>query len=332
MKKIVKYPLIGCASLLSIIVILALGGLVYWNHLMSAAGLKEDWNEKDGTIIENLAYGNLPDNNFDLYIPAKASKEIPQALMLFIHGGSWVGGDKGEEVFACRRYAKEGYFTATMSYTLAASNEKASIMSMLDEIQACITRIKEYTDSLGYHVERMATSGISAGGHLALLYALKCYDQSPIPVVFVAERVGPFDLTKLFDVPEDKIDEIARSLKEGKPSKNKDEIDALIYMTSGQKMTKHMYTKAIIDSLLLTASPVTYVTSRSVPGVFAYGAKDEIVAPVQAHLLQETYKKLNIPHSFFLFPNSNHFLGSDPEHTDQYIAEVKKYCKKYFGY
>ncbi len=42
MKKIVKYPLIGCASLLSIIVILALGGLVYWNHLMSAAGLKED--------------------------------------------------------------------------------------------------------------------------------------------------------------------------------------------------------------------------------------------------------------------------------------------------
>ena len=44
---------------------------------------------------------------------------------------------------------------------------------------------------LGYPVDRMAISGGSAGGCLALLYAYRDADTSPVPVKMVFEAVGP---------------------------------------------------------------------------------------------------------------------------------------------
>jgi len=333
MKKLLKILLVIIGIIISLLVLAFVVFMLWKNKMETNAGLKEDWSEANGTVITDLHYGNKEANTFDLYIPNEASKDQPQALILFIHGGSWMSGSKEEMEYACRRYAKEGYFTATMNYSLIRkdSNE-TSIPSMLDEINDCISEIKEYTNAKGYRIDRMSISGISAGGHLAMLYALKFGKESSIPIVFIAQRVGPTNLAKIFDISNETIDSLVADMKAKRNQEKKNELDKLIFSLAGKSLSSEMYTKEIIDSLLLTSSPISYVDSTSIPAVFAYGAKDSLVKPIQAQEIDSLYRIHQIPHKLFMFPNSNHFLGDDPEVSQKYINEVKEYCKKYFGY
>ncbi len=333
MKKIVKVSLIGCGTILGLVVIAGIGLAVWFHHLQSNAGYAEDWNATDGQVVKDLAYGDSASNRFDLYIPAKASKTRPQALMLFIHGGSWTGGDKSEQEFACRRYAKMGYFTATMNYTLIGKDHpESSLMSMLREIRSCVAAIVAYTKAEGYRLDRMAVAGISAGGHLALLYGLKCADVSPLPIAFIASRVGPTDLTQIFAVPDSVIQTVAADVQAGRPSDKQEELNGLITGITGSPIGVDQYTKPAIDSLILTASPVAYVTPASAPVLMAYGRKDPIVRPVHANLLDSVLTANHVPHQLIFFPNSGHMLGRDPEQAQQFVSLVRRYCRRYFGY
>jgi len=333
MKKIVKVSLIGCGTILGLVVIAGIGLAVWFHHLQSNAGYAEDWNATDGQVVKDLAYGDSASNRFDLYIPAKASKTRPQALMLFIHGGSWTGGDKSEQEFACRRYAKMGYFTATMNYTLIGKDHpESSLMSMLREIRSCVAAIVAYTKAEGYRLDRMAVGGISAGGHLALLYGLKCADASPLPIAFVASRVGPTDLTQIFAVPDSLIQAVAADARAGREHPKQKELDGLLFNVSGRHMTPDMYTKQAVDSLLLAASPVRYVSAQSASVLMAYGEQDPIVRPVHARRLDSLLTVHRVPHHLVFFPHSGHMLGRDPGQARQFVSLVLQYCRRYFGY
>ena len=331
MKKGIRISLIVLSSVLGLLLLTFCSTLIWFNGKLKNADLKESWSASDGQVLENLTYGPKASNKLDLFIPAGVSKEHPQALMLFIHGGSWTGGNRGEQNFAARRYAKEGYFTATMDYTVVSEKSAASMLSMLDEIQQAITFLKEYTDNLGFDINQMALSGISAGGHLALLYGLRCAGQSPIPVKFIAERVGPSCLPYIFEF---KADDILRAVAdpegEGEPVLN--EVDKLMKWTAGKTLPRQRYTKEIIDSLMLTVSPASYVNENSVPLLMAYGGKDGLVKQKHGELLDSLYTSFGIRHDLLIFPNSSHILGSDPDLAKAFTAKAKEYCKTYFGY
>ena len=42
----------------------------------------------------DVSYGKRPHNIYDLFHPKDADKKDSLALILYVHGGSWVGGDK----------------------------------------------------------------------------------------------------------------------------------------------------------------------------------------------------------------------------------------------
>jgi len=52
----------------------------------------------------------------DLYLPASDAGAHP--TVLFIHGGSWSGGDKTHFVNAGRRLARSGFVVASVNYRL----------------------------------------------------------------------------------------------------------------------------------------------------------------------------------------------------------------------
>lgn len=95
--------------------------------------------------------------------------------------------------YLARRYAKHGYITATMSYTLLIDNfTDFNIFKILDEITACIWSIK---DELNYDANKLelALGGTSAGSHIALLYTYSMRN-SPIPIKFAINIVGPISI------------------------------------------------------------------------------------------------------------------------------------------
>ena len=155
------------------------------------APLAVDFNDKVGTKYSDINFGKWSDTSYDLYIPAELNKEKECSLILFIHGGSFSAGDKADEDAWCKFFTSKGYITATLNYSLMGDGKSSNINLMNEQIFACVKAIKNDCLDRGYDIKQMATSGQSAGGCLAMLYAYSHREDSPIPVKFVFQQTGP---------------------------------------------------------------------------------------------------------------------------------------------
>ena len=326
MKKFAKasFAALGCLGTLALAV--AAGLWLLWQQAEKAAGVYEPWSRSDGTVLADLRYGDGARNVFDLYLPAGIGQRDSVAVMLFVHGGGWIAGDKKDVAYACKRYAKRGYATAALNYTLLDSTRQGNLPRMLREMQACAGQVRQELEQRGVRPARMALGGVSAGGHLAMLYAWKCARCSPIPVAFVAQQVGPSDLSLMFPVtPEDFRRAEADSLKHK-------EIENLVFNVCGEEMRPEWRNPRSVDSLLRSVSPVYCLDSCSVPGVFAYGEKDWLVPVGHAQRLEAACDSFGIDYHSFRFPHSDHLLAFDPGQQQAFSLCVQSYARRYFGY
>ena len=138
-------------------------------------------------------------NNYDLYVPNSASKTGKHLVILFIHGGAWVSGFKTDVNDYVQEFAKKGYITATIKYTLlkrTMDDNSLSIFRNLDEIDACIKSIKAALVDLGFDTTKtqLAIGGASSGAHLTMLYSYSRGNNAALPIKFLVNAVGPVDI------------------------------------------------------------------------------------------------------------------------------------------
>ena len=138
-------------------------------------------------------------NNFDLYVPNSTLEKDKNLVILFIHGGAWVSGFKTDVNEYVREFAKKGYITATIKYTLlkrTMDDNSLSIFRDLDEIDACIKALKSALTELNlYNANtKLAIGGASSGAHLSMLYSYSRGNHSALPISFVIDAVGPVDI------------------------------------------------------------------------------------------------------------------------------------------
>ena len=107
-KKIKK----GCGCLFGAVLLLLVIGAV------TLYVLKPKWHDDYGQRFTDIAYGSREHNTYDLYLPVDAASKDSLALILYVHGGSWIGGDKNEHHGDCYKWVQRGYATATMNYSL----------------------------------------------------------------------------------------------------------------------------------------------------------------------------------------------------------------------
>lgn len=155
--------------------------------------------EEVGDVNNGLNYESNERNVYDLYIPlsAKENKHNYNRIILFIHGGAWVGGEKYQMNMFCLTYGSLGFITASMGYTLLVEKYKDyNMFRIMDEITAAIKAIKAKLVDLGFDGEKleMAISGFSAGGHLCLIYPYAFRNDSVIPIKFIINLSGPVTL------------------------------------------------------------------------------------------------------------------------------------------
>ena len=284
------------------LVVFALSAGVRMRLLGSAPNklLKVDWNEQTGTIYRDLSYGN---HAYDLYIPAGLDTSEDQYLILFIHGGSFNSGSKEDGDAWCKFYASKGYIAATVDYTLQNHGRTATIDLMIEEMEDAVNSIKEKSASLGYHIAAMASSGVSAGGTLAMNLAYK--GRSSIPVRFVFQLAAP----TWFD-PADwgllkKVDKLVTD-------------EEFISMMSACGDWK-------------TISPAWIVQSGSVPTLMGYGLIDHCVPLDQKHILMEAMDAVGEEYDYIPFPHSNHGMYNDLDKMQEFIDMSLLYCERFFS-
>lgn len=323
-----KSCLVILGGLLLLLVVAGMGMRTMFKKALKDGGFVESWHDADGTVLRDLSYGNGSRNTYDLFIPSAVARTDSVPLMLFVHGGSWMGGDKKEEHYACRRYAKMGIVTVSMNYTLLGQKDapEASIPVMLDEIGRCVADVVRVTEERGIHLGQMAIGGTSAGGHLALLYAMRCGSTSPLPVRFVVEKVGPTDMHFLFTT--DSL-QFVQTLSDGDEKKLTETMDFLRVL-AGRSIIHDSLTWERADSVVRSASPVSWADSSRVPVLGAYGGADSLVKPWHAELLKQAMERSGTPCHIILFPNSWHNLSGDVTQRDSLQRTTKEWAARYF--
>jgi acetyl esterase/lipase len=102
------------------------------------------------------------DAKLDVYRPATPG---PHPTLLHIHGGGWTGGSREGVVLRTLPYVQMGFAVVNVSYRLArVAPAPAAVEDCLCALKWIAENAKEY----GFDVSRIAVTGYSAGGHLAL--------------------------------------------------------------------------------------------------------------------------------------------------------------------
>lgn len=270
------------------------------------------WDESVGTVYADLSYGEGAANKFDLYVPADSSRDS-YGLAVYLHAGGFTTGDKQDDQAMLQWLCSKGYVAAGINYTLRdEAHPEASVYSQSVEIRDSIPHVIAEAEKLGYKVDKMAISGGSAGGTLALLYAYRDAEQSPVPVKMVFEAVGPASFHH-------------EDWKNYGLDQNTEAAANLFSVMSGNAITEEMITSGSYDEQVKDISADMWVNENTVPTVCAYGAQDKVCPFDSVKHLVNALEANDVPHEYFELTHSGHALQNDNKLYAAYMDAVEDY-------
>lgn len=102
----------------------------------------------------------------DLYRPKKAEGKLP--VIVSVHGGAWVYGDKDVYQFYCMKLAQRGFALVNFSYRLAPEYKFPASM---EDTQKVFCWLAENAEKYSLDLNNVFAVGDSAGAHILSLYA-----------------------------------------------------------------------------------------------------------------------------------------------------------------
>ncbi|MFZ1369389.1 MAG: alpha/beta hydrolase [Ferruginibacter sp.] len=146
----------------------------------------------------NVAYGTDPLQKMDIYLPANRSVATTKVIIL-IHGGAWISGDKSEfnpAIIDSLKNRVPDYAIFNINYRLGALPTTNVFPTQELDVKAAVEFI--FGNRASYLVsDKFVLMGASAGGHLALLQAYKY--QSPVKIKAVVDFCGPTDMVAMYN-------------------------------------------------------------------------------------------------------------------------------------
>ena len=230
----------------------------------------------------------------DLYLPEEESDE-GRPLVIWIHGGGWLGGDKDPCPLAFM--AGSGFVVASTTYRFS---HEAIFPAQLEDCKAAIRWLRAHSVRYGIDEERVGVAGASAGGHLAALvgttggtdrFDVGDHLDRPSTVQAVCDICGPTDF---FGTPLPEGDPMAVALTDawerlvGAPAEtaNREKFDA--------------------------ANPIAYIAEDCPPFLIIHGDADELVPAHQSELLATALREHGVDVTLEIVPGADHgFTGID---------------------
>jgi len=326
----------------------------------------KNYQEKIGPINENKDYKANKYNIYDLYLPYSALKtNKTKGIILFIHGGAWIQGNKEEMAYLCQIYFEHEYIIANMDYTLLTEEDKSTnIYRILDDISACIEDIKNRLKNMGFNEKELeiAIGGGSAGGHLSLLYGY-LVKEPPLPVKFIIDAIGPVNLETddfyfiekdedtLPDIEPETVNEAIKKNKYNKPMVNDEFLLKFLNLFIGSHYTQVQLKgmlkqdntidkqnpnyKELFDKAKY-GFPINWMEGKDIPILALYGGKDQLIGFIQYARLKETAVKYGNTLQLVYSRYGGHGL-SEFEHEEGKIAAkdfhfyMLKFSEDYFN-
>jgi acetyl esterase/lipase len=134
-----------------------------------------DLGDVRASFAPDVRYGEHAETGFDIFVP---DREGAVPLVIHIHGGSFVSGDKAD-VYGrdkgqseIRGLLSKGIAFASINYRLLQPADQEGIRKPLEDARRCLQFIRHHAGDLKVDASRIGLYGASAGAGLALWLAL----------------------------------------------------------------------------------------------------------------------------------------------------------------
>ncbi|MFM5931938.1 MAG: alpha/beta hydrolase fold domain-containing protein [Novosphingobium sp.] len=247
-------------------------------------------------IVYQQINGHVP-QIVDIYVPATKG---PHPLVLYIHGGGWVGGHTRHSgaladfprVLAA--LSAEGFVVASLEYRLSGD---ARFPAQIQDAKASLRFLRDNAARYRIDPTRVGIWGGSAGGHLTALTALSCKETRLDPAadkdVCASAAVtwyGVFDFAAMAAGRVNGVDGAAERL-----------------LGCTGRCTPEAYAPV---------SPVTYIDAKDPPFLLIHGTEDKVVPVEQSRIGEARLRAAGVPVETIYIDGVDHsFIGKTPEQT-----------------
>ena len=217
----------------------------------------------------------------DVFYPP-AGTPTPLPVLMFIHGGGWIAGDKTSDVGRqdFPRFTRRGYLVVSINYRLGHNLFPVYV----EDAKCAIRHLRANASFYRLDPQRVGVWGHSAGGHVAALTALTDpgvwegtggYPGFSSQVKAVVTYEAPFDLTGgAQDFETTVIGDIDR----------------------------------VFGARKVEASPINYVTANDPPVMIVHGTLDQSIYMPQAQKMYDRLVAAGVTVQFLKVTNGGHYL------------------------
>ena len=256
-------------------------------------------------VIPNVTYhvASNQENKLDLYVPRGASGPTP--VLMYIHGGGWVGGTKESSVLRILPYLEMGWAVANVEYRLGGvARAPAAVEDGLCALRWVIRNAGQYN----LDTSRIVTTGNSAGGHLALTTGMipasagldrECPGSEELSVAAIINWYGITEVGDLLAGPNTKS-------------------YAVEWMGSLENRFE----------IAERVSPMTYVRAGLPPTLTIHGDADPTVPYQHAIALHEKLDELGVPNVLHTVPGGRHG-GFNREQTLAIFEAIRRFLSQH---
>lgn len=146
-----------------------------------ASNIIDDTKRSEGLVtpddierFDNFFYGPDKNTNFlDVYLPKNHEDKLP--VIVSIHGGGWVYGNKDIMQFYCMSLAQKGFAVVNFSYRLAP---KYKHPTPFIDTNAIFTWVFDNATKYHFDTNNIFAVGDSVGANILALYSCACRDEA----------------------------------------------------------------------------------------------------------------------------------------------------------
>ncbi|MDA7915694.1 alpha/beta hydrolase fold domain-containing protein [Verrucomicrobia bacterium] len=296
--------------------------VAYRKSRLKRGGRSGDGVAAGGTrVLRDLVYARVGERNLplDLYLPAKSSKPLP--VLMWIHGGGWRSGKKGNAGPA-KPLVERGFAVVDVEYRLSG---EAIFPAQVQDCKAAVRWVRANAKKYDLDPDRIAVWGSSAGGHLVAFlgtsggvkeFETDANEGFSSRVNLVVDWFGPTDLLQMND----------QAVKGARMDHNApDSPESLLV---GGPLQKEPF-----RSVAVKANPITYVSSDDPEFLIVHGDNDLLVSHKQSLMLNEALKKAGVKTTLQIVKNGGHGFKKGVKNSKELAEEafdflVQRFKKK----
>lgn len=229
----------------------------------------------------DVAYGSDPLQTYDIFLPANRTESDTHVILL-IHGGAWVSGDKADiqGIVDLLQPLMPNFAIINMNYRLTTKPDNPFV-DQLEDVELALRELDIQSNT--YNIsDSYALAGVSAGGHMAMQHSYTKNSDDKIKVV--GSIVGP---TYFLDPAYTMATEPSFQI-----------LAAQIVGITGVAYTETAFYESI--------SPLSAVSRETPPTIQFHGTEDPLIPSSQGPLLKDRLDEFNITNELIIYEGEGH--------------------------